>query len=309
MDFSEQIKYEWNKSDNTLMRIIMINVAIYFIVATLFIISKFGNLPILSEFIVKVFYLPADISVLPFRPWTLITYGFSHSVTDIFHIIFNMLIFYWFGQIVVSEIGSNRLLGLYIWGVLAGAVAFLLLYNLVPFFVALRNSTPGLIGASAGVYAIVVAAATLIPNAKMNLFIIGEVSLKWIALGYVILSYLSLAGLNAGGNMAHLGGAGLGYLFIIQYKKGNDWSRPIVSFTSFFQNIFKRKPKMKAYKGGLGGGASSKADAENSQKQARAKKTAEEQNTIDAILDKISDSGYESLTQKEKQILFHASKK
>ncbi len=305
MEFSERIKYEWNKSDNTLMRIIMINVAIYFIVATLFIISRFGGLPALSELIVKVFYLPADIADLPFRPWTLITYGFSHSIGDIFHIIFNMLVLYWFGQIVVSEIGSNRFLGLYIWGVLAGAVAFLLLYNLVPFFMALRGSTLGLIGASAGVYAIVVAAGTLLPNTKMNLLFIGEVSLKWIALGYVILSYLSLAGGNAGGNAAHLAGALLGYLFVIQYKKGNDWSRPIVGFLTFFQDLFRKKPKMKARRGG----ASSKTDDTNSQKQARAKKTAEEQNTIDAILDKISASGYESLTQKEKQILFHASKK
>ncbi len=305
MDFSERIKYEWNKSDNVLMRIVMINVILYLIFATIIIVAKFGNLPALSEFAVKAFYLPPSISELAFRPWTLITYGFTHSLGDIFHILFNMLILYWFGQIVVSEIGSNRLLGLYIWGILAGAVAFLMLYNLVPFFIQLRGSTLGLIGASAGVYAVVVAAGTLLPNVKMNLFLIGEVSLKWIALGYVILSFVSLAGGNAGGNMAHLGGAGLGYLFIIQYKKGNDWSRPVVSVITFFQNIFTRKPKMKAYRGG----ASAKADEANSQKQARAKKTAEEQNTIDAILDKISDSGYESLTQKEKQILFQASKK
>lgn len=305
MDFSERIKYEWNKSDNVLMRIVMINVILYLLFATIIIVAKFGSLPALSEFAVKAFYLPPSLSELAFRPWTLITYGFTHSLDGIFHILFNMLILYWFGQIVVSEIGSNRLLGLYIWGIVAGAVAFLLLYNLVPFFVALRGSTLGLIGASAGVYAVVVAAGTLLPNVKMNLFLLGEVSLKWIALGYVILSFVSLAGGNAGGNMAHLGGALIGYLFIIQYKKGNDWSRPIVSVITFFQNIFKRKPKMKAYRGG----ASAKTDEANRQKQARAKKTAEEQNTIDAILDKISDSGYESLTQKEKQILFQASKK
>jgi hypothetical protein len=140
----------------------------------------------------------------------------------------------------------------------------------------------------------------------MNLFLFGEVSLKWIAMGYVILSFVSLAGGNAGGNMAHLGGALIGYLFVVQYKKGSDWSKPVVGFVNFFQNIFKRKPKMKAYRGGA---SSHKTDNENSQKQAREKKSTEEQNTIDAILDKISSSGYESLTQKEKQILFQASKK
>ncbi len=305
MEFSERIKYEWNKSDNTLMRIVMINVVLYLLFALIIIVAKFGGLPALSDFAAKVFYLPAYLPDLAFRPWTLITYGFSHSLGDIFHIIFNMLILYWFGQIVVSEIGSNRLLGLYIWGILAGAFAFLMLFNLVPYFATFKESAR-LIGASAGVYAVVVAAGTLLPNMKMNLFLIGEVSLKWIAVGYVVLSFVSLAGGNAGGNMAHLGGALIGYLFVVQYKKGNDWSKPVIGFITFFQNLFARKPKMKAYRGGS---SSQKSDDANSQKQARAKKSTEEQNTIDAILDKISASGYESLTQKEKQILFHASKK
>ncbi len=304
MDISERLKYEWNKSDNVLMRIVMVNVAFYFLFAAIIIVAKFGSLPALGEFSEKIFYLPANLSDLAFRPWTLITYGFSHSLEGIFHILFNMLILYWFGSIVVSEIGSNRLLGLYIWGILAGAFAFLMLFNLIPFFTPF-NGNAKLIGASAGVYAVVVAAGTLLPNTKMNLFLIGEVSLKWIALGYVLLSILSLAGANAGGNTAHLGGALIGYLFVVQYKKGNDWSKPVVSFVTFFQNIFKKKPKMKAYRGA----ASAKSDDSNSQKQARAKKSTEEQNQIDAILDKISASGYESLTQKEKQTLFQASKK
>jgi len=273
----------------------MINVVLYLVFSIIIIVAKFGSLPALSDFATKVFYLPANLTDLAYRPWTIITYGFSHSLGDIFHIVFNMLILYWFGQIVVSEIGSNRLLGLYIWGILAGAVAFVLLFNLVPYFVTFKD-TARLIGASAGVYAVVVAAGTLLPNVKMNLFIIGEVSLKWIALGYVILSFVSLAGENAGGNMAHLAGALVGYLFVVQYKKGNDWSKPIISFVSFFQNIFKRKAKMKAYRGGA---STHKTDDENLQKQARAKKSNEEQNTIDEILDKISDSGYESLTQKK----------
>lgn len=312
MDFSERLKYEWNKSNNTLMRIVMINVALYLLFAAFILIAKLTNMAAIMEYTYKAFYLPPTFAEFIYRPWTILAYGFMHSIeglNGILHIVFNMLVLYWFGQIVVSEIGSNRFLGLYIWGILVGGVAFLLLFNFVPYFAIQSKSTMGLVGASAGVYAVVIAAGTLLPNVKMNMFLLGEVSLKWIALGYVILSFVLLAGdNNAGGNMAHLGGALTGYLFIIQYKKGNDWSKPVVSFITFFQNIFTRKPKMKAYKGGLGG-ATSKADDENSQKQARAKKTAEEQNTIDAILDKISDSGYESLTQKEKQILFQASKK
>ncbi|AFM03829.1 putative membrane protein [Bernardetia litoralis DSM 6794] len=308
MELRDRLSYEWNKSNNVLMRIIMINVALYLTFALFILIAKFTNMAAIMEYTYKVFYLPPSFEEFIYRPWTLLSYGFMHSLkgfNGILHILFNMLVLYWFGQIVVSEIGSNRFLGLYIWGILAGGVAFLLIFSFVPFFAA--QKTMGLVGASAGVYAIVIAAGTLMPNVKMNLFIIGEVSLKWIAIAYVVLSFVMLAGGdNAGGDIAHLAGAGIGYLFVVQYKKGNDWSKPVMSFITFFQNIFKRKPKMKAYRGGQ---SSQKTDDANSQKQARAKKTTEEQNTIDAILDKISDSGYESLTQKEKQILFQASKK
>ena len=305
MDFSERIKYEWNKSDNTLMRIVMINVALYLLFAAFILIAKIIGSVGLMEYTYKAFYLPKTFGEFIYRPWTILAYGFMHSIegfNGILHILFNMLVLYWFGQIVVSEIGSNRLLALHIWGILTGGVAFLFLFNFVPFFAALP--TQGLVGASGGVYAVVVAAGTLLPNVKMNLFIFGEVSLKWIAIAYVAFSFILLAGgSNAGGDVAHLGGALIGYLFIVQYKKGNDWSKPIVNTTTFFKNIFKRKPKMKARKGGA------KVDDSNHQKQARAKKTTEEQNQIDEILDKISASGYESLTQKEKQILFQASKK
>ncbi len=305
MELRDRLSYEWKKSNNIVMRIIMINVAVYLLFAIIVIISKFGSIPALKDFAVKALYLPADFKDVLYRPWTLITHAFTHSLEDTLHIIFNMLIFYWFGNIVVSEAGSNRLLGVYIWGIFAGATAFLMLYNLVPYFIVFKPHMAGAIGASAAVDAVVVAAATLLPNTKMRLLFFGEVSLKWIALATVLMSFVSLAGGNAGGNMAHLAGALIGYIFVIQYKKGNDWSKPIVAITSFFQNIFKRKPKMKAYRGG-----SAASDEEyNQQKQARAKKTTEEQNTIDEILDKISASGYESLTQKEKQILFHASKK
>ncbi|WP_338811849.1 rhomboid family intramembrane serine protease [Bernardetia sp. Wsw4-3y2] len=305
MELRDRLQYEWSKSNNVVMRIIMINVAVYLLFATIVIISKFGGFPALQDFAIKALYLPADFMDVLYRPWTLITHAFTHSLGDTLHIIFNMLIFYWFGNIVVSEAGSNRLLGVYVWGIFAGATAFLMLYNLVPYFIAFKPHMAGAIGASAAVDAVVVAAATLLPNTKMRLLFFGEVSLKWIALAVVLMSFVSLAGGNAGGNMAHLGGALIGYLFVVQYRKGNDWSKPVVSFVTFFQNIFKRKPKMKAYRGG----SAASDEAYNQQKQARAKKSTEEQNTIDEILDKISASGYESLTQKEKQILFQASKK
>lgn len=308
MDISERIKYEWNKSDNTLMRIVIINVILYLLFAAFILMGNITDIAAIKEYTYKAFYLPPSFAEFIYRPWTVLSYGFMHSLkglSGILHIVFNMLVLYWFGQIVVSEIGSNRFLGLYIWGILAGGIAFLLLFSFVPFFAAQKTS--GLVGASAGVYAVVIAAGMLLPNVKMNLFVIGEVSLKTIAIAYVIISFIMLAGGdNAGGDVAHLAGALIGYLFVVQYKKGNDWSKPIVNIVNFFENIFKRRPKMKAYRGGE---SSQKTDGANTQKQARAKKSNEEQNTIDSILDKISDSGYESLTQKEKQILFQASKK
>jgi hypothetical protein len=213
---------------------------------------------------------------------------FLHA--GIFHILFNMLWLYWMGQIFEEYLGNKRTIGLYLLGGLAGAFLFVLFYNIFPLF----TQQPGLVegsttvGASAAVMAVVIATATLLPDYTIFLMFIGPVRLKWIALFIVILDFLGIAGLNAGGEISHLGGALFGFVYIKQLQRGNDW---VGVFTKIFDRF---KPKSKLT-------VTSKNNAKNSSNKPR-------QDEIDRILDKISQSGYDSLNKQEKEILFRASK-
>jgi len=226
--------------------------------------------------------LPSFLPKLASHFWTPFTYMFMHA--GIFHILFNMLWLYWIGQIFEEYLGNKRTIGLYLLGGLTGALFFVAAYNIFPFFApVLAGST--VVGASASVMAIIVATATLLPDYSIGLILIGPVKLKWIALFYVVVDFLSIAGPNAGGEFAHLGGALIGFIYIKQLKRGNDWIGAITG-------IFRKKSKMKV--------ASRNADRNNGGKP--------RQDEIDRILDKITDTGYESLSKQEKEILSRASK-
>ena len=160
-----------------------------------------------------------------------------------------------------------------------------------------------MLGASAGVFAIVVGAATLMPNYTIYLLLLGPVKIKYIAIFYVLLSFFNVPGENAGGAIAHLGGAGLGFLYVKQIQKGNDLGGWIFSVIGFFKSFFIRQPKIKVtYNSGKKTETKSKANKGTPS-------PAPNQAEIDSILDKISTSGYESLSKSEKQKLFNASKK
>ncbi|HTI58876.1 rhomboid family intramembrane serine protease [Mucilaginibacter sp.] len=228
--------------------------------------------------------LPANFSHLAYRFWTPLTYMFMHA--GILHIVFNMLWLFWIGQIFEEYLGNKRTIGLYIMGGLTGALFFVLGYNFIPVFAqenAALNST--VVGASAAVMAIIVATATLLPDYTMVLMLFGPVKLKWLVIAFVILDFLLIAGSNAGGELSHLGGALFGFIYIKQLQRGNDW-------VAFFTKMFSRQPKLKV--------ASNNA-AKNGGNVPR-------QEDIDRILDKISQSGYDSLSRQEKEILFRASK-
>jgi hypothetical protein len=198
---------------------------------------------------------------------------------------------YWFGQIIGDMIGSKRITALYVMGGVAGGLLYLLVYNLLPYFSG-QVSSSVLLGASAGVYAIVTAAATLVPDYTMFLLFFGPVRIKYIALFYLVVSVAQTTSSNAGGNIAHLGGALIGFLFIKQLKRGNDIGKPVNSILGYFENIILREKTMKVtYK--------------NTNKNE--KSNAPTQEEIDNILDKISQKGYGSLNKEEKQKLFQAS--
>ncbi|MBO3699648.1 rhomboid family intramembrane serine protease [Roseivirga sp. E12] len=292
------------KTGNVLNQIIVINVVVFLFMGVLSVLLTLSNQVGIYSELARYLTLPADTTSLVFRPWSLITYFFFHE--GLFHILFNMLWMYWFGRIIAEYLGQNKLLGFYFWGGIGGGLFYILVYNLFPFF---ADAVPyaNLLGASAGVTAIVVGAATFQPNFTVNLILIGPVKLKYIAAFSVVASLLQSTGSNAGGEIAHLGGALVGYFGMVQLQKGNDWSKPIVSFIIWVKSLFKPQPKIKvSYKKEASSRPKAKASKRASAKTSSKKETSQAE--IDAILDKISDKGYDALSKEEKQKLFNASK-
>ncbi|MEQ8359966.1 MAG: rhomboid family intramembrane serine protease [Cytophagales bacterium] len=298
----DDIKNAFRQNDNALNQLILINVIVFVFLAILKVLSFFTGLEEVFGFVYKQFSIPPIGIDFIKRPWTIISYSFAHSLSGIFHILFNMLVLYWFGRLISEYLGSPKVVNLYILGALAGGLLYLLFYNAVPVFAERASQVSGMVGASAAVYAIMVAAAVLLPDYTFHLIFIGPVKIKWIVAFYIFLSFLGSTGDNAGGNIAHLGGALIGWVYIRQLQAGNDWGKPIQSILDFFRGMFDDKPKIKVtYK-----------QKETKRKAGKVKSGGTEdldQDEIDAILDKIADRGYESLTKEEKQKLFNASQK
>ncbi|QNF33843.1 rhomboid family intramembrane serine protease [Adhaeribacter swui] len=283
---------------NALNQLILINVIIFVVLLLVRVILKISTQTDgVFETILDYIAMPANPGIFLTRPWTIFTYFFTHR--EFFHIIFNMLNLYWFGMIIREYLGDKKLVSLYLLGGLAGGIFFVLFYNLIPFYQS-RAIYATMIGASASVLAVTVAAATLLPNYTFNLLFIGPVKIKYIAAFFVLLSISGAIGDNAGGNLAHLGGALIGFVFIKQLQRGTDLGRPIHGIANFFRNLFKpRTPLKVTYKNQSRSTSYSSASSSGEPSQTE----------IDLILDKISRSGYESLSKDEKQKLFRASQK
>ncbi|MFT6828440.1 MAG: membrane associated rhomboid family serine protease [Roseivirga sp.] len=296
------------KTGNILNQLIVINVVGFVVLGVLGVVFTIAGYGSLFSTFSNYLMLPSDLGQVIYQPWSLITYFFYHQ--DIFHILFNMLFMYWFGRIIAEYLGQNKVLGLYVWGGIFGGLLYLLAYNLIPFYQG-AISTSHLLGASGGVIAIVVGAATFMPNYTIPLIFIGPVKLKYIAAFYVVTSLLRSTGVNAGGEIAHLGGALAGWIFITQLKSGNDWSNVVLQFIIWVKSLFTPQPKIKvSYRKEKASSTNSKeTKAPSSKASASTKKSANaNQAEIDLILDKISEKGYDALSKEEKQKLFNASK-
>lgn len=276
-----------------LFRLLVVNVAVFLIIGIgkmAFFLSGSGSGII--DWVITFLGMPSGISTLAVQPWSLITYMFVHE--NFLHILFNMLVLFWFGKIFCEYFNSRKIVAVYLLGGIAGALLFLLAYQLFPAFEAVKHSA-SLIGASAGVIAVVVAISTLLPDYSMHLLFFGPVRLKYIA-GFMVLLYLiSIPDGNAGGNISHVGGALFGFVYTRLYRRGNDIGLWLEKLIGLITGIFKPRPKIKVVHrkpGTVSGSPSGKPG----------------QDVIDAILDKISRSGYGSLSEKEKEILFKASK-
>jgi membrane associated rhomboid family serine protease len=301
----DQFKGAFKKGNNGLIQLILINGIIFFILRILEVVLVLTGIidqtSSYHQIYLDLLGLPSDLGQLLLRPWTLITTFFTHY--GFFHILFNMLFLYWFGRLIHEYLGNSRLINLYILGGLAGGILYILIYNLSPLFVD-EVGRSALIGASASVFAIVVAAATLMPDHQFYLLLLGPVKIKYIAIFYVAMSFIGSIGPNAGGDIAHLGGAIIGYFYIRSMQRGVDIGSWIQTTLDFIKSFFVR-PKVKVTHRSSTTSARSRRPSKSA---TTSSSTHIPQDEIDAILDKISEKGYESLTKEEKQKLFNASK-
>lgn len=252
--------------------------------------------------------LPADLSCFIYKPWTILTYFFTHANlgSNIFHIIFNMLWLWWFGHFFLRDHTSRQLLSVYLLGGLSAGVVFLLSYNLLPGLMPYQHDI--VVGASGAIFALVAAVAIHQPDEPiyLNFFIkVIPVKLKWFALIALLINLMNLSnGANTGGIICHLGGALFGCIFGLCERNNMDISSHFSRWIDALSTMFKSRPKMKATRGGATHIPNDrKADHDYNQRK------HVQQQRIDAILDKISKSGYNGLTAEEKALLFDASQR
>lgn len=302
MIFNE-FKNAFQKTNHAHVQLIIINVAVFLVLGALFVFSKIFGADAIFTVLHDQFTIPPQLTEFFTRPWTLFTYSFAHSLTDIFHILFNMLALYWFGKLFIEYLGSDKLVALYVLGGIAGGVLYLTMFNTIPYFIEAANFN-GMVGASAAVYAIMVATAVLLPDYTFFLLFLGPVKIKYIVFFYIVVSFIGAVGPNAGGNIAHLGGAMMGFLYMKQLQAGVNWGSWITATIDWVNSLFSARPKVKV---------SYRKQEANGRKKSTTVPSANfnkiSQDEIDAILDKISDGGYESLSKEEKEKLFNASKK
>ena len=289
------LKEKFRRGDVSI-KLIFINVAVFVVVALVQI-----SLLLFNRYVGDIFNwleLPASFSRLAIQPWSLLTYMFMHA--GFIHLLFNMLWLYWFGQLFLRFFSVRHLLGLYLLGGICGGLLYMVAYNVFPYFEYMVEGS-FLLGASASVLAIVAATAFRQPDYPVMLMLFGTVRLKYLALIVIGCDLLFITSSNAGGHIAHLGGALAGLAWAAALSKGHDltkWINLVIDGVASLFRPRKRKPKMKIHYS-----ANRQADYDYN---ARRKAQSDE---IDRILDKLKKSGYESLTADEKKSLFDASKR
>ena len=272
-----------------LSRLMQINIVIWIICLFVSVFTWLFNISDIS-FVTKLFAVPSDISALAEKPWTVFTYMFLQEA--FWHLFFNMLMLYYGGKIFLQYFSQKQLLLTYIFGGLVGALFFILAFNAFPVFENMKGQAVAL-GSSASVLSILIAAATYRPDYTLNLFLLGQVKMKWVAIVFVVIDFLSISKGNSGGHIAHLGGALWGFLYAYMLK--NDFD---------IYKIFKKKAKIRI----------KTVNSDNyharpkTDEQYNAERAMEQEET-DRILEKIAKNGYSSLSDKEKEFLFRQSKK
>jgi len=294
MNIIENIK-ETFRQGNSLTKLIFINAGVFILLKIILISLLLFNIS--GNFILSYLAAPANLSQLIKHFWTPISYMFLHE--GFLHLFFNMLSLFWFGKIFLLYFSEKQLVGLYLVGGFFGASLYILTFNIFPFYQDVLNQSL-LLGASGSIMAIIIATAIQSPNMEMQLLFLGSIKLKYIALGVVLMSFFGITSDNGGGQLAHLGGALAGYLFVVSLRQGSDLTKGLNKLLDVISNLFRpSKLKVKPNK--------TRTKAPMSDADYNANK-AQRMSEIDQILDKIKTSGYESLSADEKKQLFEKSK-
>ena len=260
---------------NIVEKIILFNITLYLLPFVLKTVLFLFNIKGLS--IINWFTIDATLSDFILKPWSILTYGFIHGSFS--HIFWNMLILYYFGNILKNIFGEKLILNLFLSGIVAGGLTYLISYNLFPVF---KGVNSVMIGASAGVMSVLFFLAAYDPQYRIRI-IFFDIKILYIALFLFFYDIIQIPLNNSGGHIAHIGGALWGYYYSVKYNNGSDL---VNSILSYFKKNTNNKPSVK-----------SKTDNKSFN-----------QDKIDEILDKISESGYDSLTKSEKEYLFKVGK-
>ncbi len=301
MGIQDDLRRQW-RSGGMVVRLILINVAVFLALFVIQLImlgvagTRIGAEAMREYYVVQWLRSTSNLGELLYKPWTVFTYMFLHA--DIGHIFWNMIMLWFGGRMFQDLLGDKRLLGNYLLGGLCGFVLFVLSQNLFPGIHG--GYTSGIQGASAAVLSVFVGIAAYRPDMIVNLILIGPVKLMYVAAVFVLLDFIGIGSGDGVAHEAHLGGALYGFLAAQQLKRGNDWS---LGFVNFLERIWpfgrRRTPKLRVEKS-FTRSAQRSDEAFNSTKR-------EKQARVDGILDKISRSGYDSLSKEEKDFLFKAS--
>ena len=289
MALKDQIRFRVQQM-NSAEKLILLNIICF--IFPLFLKTLFFLFAIPYGTFISFFELSSDWRTLFFRPWSIVTYSFIHS--GFFHLFWNMYLLYFSSRLFLNLFSVKIFLNVYFLAVVVGAFTFLFSYTLFPAF---QNAAPSMIGASAGVMGIFVFISTYSPDQEIRI-IFFNLKLRYLAIGFVLMDIIQIPYGNAGGHLAHLGGAGLGFLYAQRLQKGIDIGLPFERFIAKTTDLFKKKPTLRT------------VHKKNISRKTKSTVTSDtlHQKQIDSILDKISTSGYESLSQKEKDYLFQAGK-
>jgi len=302
MSILDEIKGSFSRG-TALTRLIYINAAVFLLIKIIEVIGVLSASPALAPAVISYLSVPASLSALALKPWTVLTYMFTHQ--GFIHILFNLLWLWWFGKIFLTYLDQRKLVSVYIMGGLAGALLYISVFNIFPAFADTVHVSIAL-GASASVMALVVATASYLPDMELHLLFFGRVKLKYLALITFLITSVFDFSVNTGGKIAHIGGALMGLAYGYGLRNGNDIGAWINKIIDFFVTLFRPGKRMRVtYKKRGKDFDTSKTKTDYEYNNVK----AERQKAKDHILDKVSKGGYDSLTKEEKAILFSESQK